>query len=440
MSTGPSVTRLLRRCSRRSAVERPARCRCAGRSCSTTRLDFGELLTDEHGRLVFLPGDGQAYHAPGAKIVSFSDNNGWADNVCDGTVSAGVVQVGGRAVSAASAYVVVTPPNYGPALAEGPVARRWTRFARRWPRPGCCRATGRVRVRYPTAARAARRHAVGEQGVLRADAPGRADGLAGFRETWIGSPTRRRPARRTGSASRGCSTRNPQPAGKIQEQQPLYIGDGGVTVPGARQLAPGSPRSSTSSSRHGRAASSKPERRRRAPPASSSCLWTRNPPRSTRPDSRRCSAGPTTLASRPRGCCACRRCGSPHTVRIKKSHAMEIRDYGPGERQVAMGPTGPVHGVTPAATSRCDRGCRGTPTRRAATAAAGRRPAPSATYSPSYWPARVPNKVLTEDGYRVIVDTDAEPRRTDRRFQTRSHIDHTRRPHCRPDGPVQEVH
>ena len=83
-------------------------------------INFGEILTDGDSRLVFLPGDGRAYPAPGASITTFADNDGWTDNICDGPVQA-VLTVGGRRIRAVGAWVLVTPPNYGPAIAGGPV-------------------------------------------------------------------------------------------------------------------------------------------------------------------------------------------------------------------------------------------------------------------------------------------------------------------------------
>jgi hypothetical protein len=111
---------------------------------------------------------------------------------------------------------------------------------------------------------------------------------------------------------------------------------------------------------------------------------------------------------------------SAYRLRIQ-SHAMEIRDYGPElTPQVAMGPTGPVHGVTPGDLTMW----MGVPWHAdAASCRDGyRRPTykpPVSTYLPSYWPARVPNEVLTEDDYRVVVDTGAELAERNRAFQTR---------------------
>ena len=73
-------------------------------------------MTDEHGRLVFVPADGRGYSPDQAPLTTFSDNDGWADDTCDGPVLA-TVTIGGRTLQAEPGWVIVTPPNYGPAVA-----------------------------------------------------------------------------------------------------------------------------------------------------------------------------------------------------------------------------------------------------------------------------------------------------------------------------------
>lgn len=83
-----------------------------------TPVPLGELLTDELGRLVFVPAEGRGF-APGqAPLTTFSDNDGWCDDTCDGPVLA-TVTIGGRTLEADPGWVVVTPPNYGPGLVAG---------------------------------------------------------------------------------------------------------------------------------------------------------------------------------------------------------------------------------------------------------------------------------------------------------------------------------
>lgn len=83
-----------------------------------TPVPLGELLTDELGRLVFVPAEGRGF-APGqAPLTTFSDNDGWCDDTCDGPVLA-TVAIGGRTLEADPGWVVVTPPNFGPGLVAG---------------------------------------------------------------------------------------------------------------------------------------------------------------------------------------------------------------------------------------------------------------------------------------------------------------------------------
>ncbi len=81
-------------------------------------IGLGELMTDEEGRLVVLPGAGRAYSNGAHALTSFAGNDGWTDDVCDGVVRA-TVKIGGRTVEAEPAWVLITPPNYGPGLATG---------------------------------------------------------------------------------------------------------------------------------------------------------------------------------------------------------------------------------------------------------------------------------------------------------------------------------
>lgn len=82
------------------------------------QVPLGELLTDEHGRLVFVPAEGRGYSPGQAPLTTFSDNDGWCDDTCDGPVLASIT-LGGRTLEADPGWVVVTPPNYGPGLVAG---------------------------------------------------------------------------------------------------------------------------------------------------------------------------------------------------------------------------------------------------------------------------------------------------------------------------------
>lgn len=82
-------------------------------------VKIGELQTDASGRLVFLPGHGVSASPTGSPIFnpadgdSFINADGWYDDTCDGPVSA-TVRIEGQEIPVESAWVVTAPPNYAP--------------------------------------------------------------------------------------------------------------------------------------------------------------------------------------------------------------------------------------------------------------------------------------------------------------------------------------
>lgn len=78
-----------------------------------TRVYLGELRTDGAGRLVFLGGRGEAASYDGRPAITFANNDGWHDDTSDGPVTAQVT-LGGRELPVEGAWVVVAPPNYAP--------------------------------------------------------------------------------------------------------------------------------------------------------------------------------------------------------------------------------------------------------------------------------------------------------------------------------------
>jgi hypothetical protein len=86
-----------------------------------TPVSLGELRTDEFGRLLVLPGHGISA-SPSDKPVyvpsnpnSFNNAAGWYDDIADGPVYAKVT-IAGIDYEADSAWVVSAPPNYAPDL------------------------------------------------------------------------------------------------------------------------------------------------------------------------------------------------------------------------------------------------------------------------------------------------------------------------------------
>ena len=77
---------------------------------------LGELRTDEAGRLLFLGGRGVSGTPFRANPVhTYANNDGWYDDICDGAVTAEVILDGER-LPVDHAWVVVGPPNYAPDL------------------------------------------------------------------------------------------------------------------------------------------------------------------------------------------------------------------------------------------------------------------------------------------------------------------------------------
>jgi hypothetical protein len=74
---------------------------------------LGELRTDESGRLVVLGGRGVSASFDGSKAVTFANNEGWHDDTSDGPVTA-KVHYKGQELQVAPAWVIVAPPNYAP--------------------------------------------------------------------------------------------------------------------------------------------------------------------------------------------------------------------------------------------------------------------------------------------------------------------------------------
>ena len=77
---------------------------------------LGELRTDAQGQLLVVGADGVSKSNPTSGIGgSFYNNTNWHDDVCDGPVSAQVVDAGGSVLATATgAWVIVAPPDFTP--------------------------------------------------------------------------------------------------------------------------------------------------------------------------------------------------------------------------------------------------------------------------------------------------------------------------------------
>jgi hypothetical protein len=78
-------------------------------------VSLGDLRTDEAGHLLVLGGFGASAPAGGPGTAIFAGEDGWQDDVADGPVEA-TVRIGNRVIEAAGAWVVVAPPNYAPGI------------------------------------------------------------------------------------------------------------------------------------------------------------------------------------------------------------------------------------------------------------------------------------------------------------------------------------
>lgn len=124
-SATPSFLRNMGVADRSTLRIEPGERRIAGRDQSGAGFAFdsgkfvgkavylGELRTDVAGRLCVLGGLGHAASATGAQAITFANNEGWHDDVSDGPVTA-VVRYLGKTLPVDPAWVVVAPPNYAP--------------------------------------------------------------------------------------------------------------------------------------------------------------------------------------------------------------------------------------------------------------------------------------------------------------------------------------
>ncbi len=74
---------------------------------------LGELRTDDQGHLLVFGGRGKSASYNGSLALTFANNEGWYDDTSDGPVMA-TVNFEGKALHVDPAWIVVAPPNYGP--------------------------------------------------------------------------------------------------------------------------------------------------------------------------------------------------------------------------------------------------------------------------------------------------------------------------------------
>ena len=88
-----------------------------------SRVDLGSALMEDDGSLIVLGGFGEAASPRGEPISDFANNAGWHDDVSDGPVDA-TVEIAGRGhVPVLGAWVIVCPPNFAPGIT--PIVTGW---------------------------------------------------------------------------------------------------------------------------------------------------------------------------------------------------------------------------------------------------------------------------------------------------------------------------
>ena len=78
-------------------------------------VKLGHLETDSEGRLLFFGGDGTSASNNNLPAVTFANNDGFHDDTSDGVIRAKVT-INGKTMEAKPAMVATTPPDFGPGL------------------------------------------------------------------------------------------------------------------------------------------------------------------------------------------------------------------------------------------------------------------------------------------------------------------------------------
>ncbi|ASS75848.1 hypothetical protein CIG75_13265 [Tumebacillus algifaecis] len=81
-----------------------------------TPVDLGEIFTDSSGNLVVLGGFGHSSSPDGSQVYTFANNDGWHDDTSDGPICAKVT-INGESIEVDPAWVIVAPPDFAPGIA-----------------------------------------------------------------------------------------------------------------------------------------------------------------------------------------------------------------------------------------------------------------------------------------------------------------------------------
>ena len=376
---------------------------------------LGELRTDENGRLVFLPGRGVSASPTGSPIFNDNDPNafinadGWYDDICDGPVTA-KVRIEGREIPVEPAWVLSAPPNYAPDVIG--VRTLYDLLVDLYVEAGGWRTLEAVvpprRVSDPSAPE---RPAVGEQGLRGAVRTGRSPRLRGS-----GLPR----AARARSGADGVdldaelrrqvllSFRTPEPADGNQWPWPWLYGDA-MDVPASRRRGRTrrSVRRSTTSSPAG-----PPARSSRTGISRSRRRVDRRGPAAQRPAMLDRAALDYCLADAFHPGCEVT-WPFRHLTMFAKPFRIRHRPAGQAaptygktlNQQEALGRGGPLFEQGPGDLTRW----MGLPWQADTAFCRAGYDTAYDPYQPTFWPARVPNHVLTDVDYAVVIDR-AQPR------------------------------
>jgi len=85
---------------------------------TTAPIHFlGQAKMEDDGRLLFIPAFGNSASLPGTlPIDEYASNDGWFDDMCDGSIDAEVTFPDGHTEKAESAWVITGPPDFAPGI------------------------------------------------------------------------------------------------------------------------------------------------------------------------------------------------------------------------------------------------------------------------------------------------------------------------------------
>jgi hypothetical protein len=355
-------------------------------------------MVDGAGRLVFVPARGLGYSPTSAPLVTFSDNNGWADDICDGPVQA-TVALGRRTLQAAPAWVVSTPPNYGPSMATGLVTA-YDSARTAWDEPGSKRPVSFADDILPVFERIVDMQWV-NAGFLRSNGwASDGDFLDPPMLRRLADPSR---ANRAYRRQQFAQFRDPSYAAPEPDADPQLYGDG-VAIPAtsAYQWLSVTPIQYRALQRWAVGDFVDDRDDRAAPERLADVPLARQPAALDRAGLESCLGGAYHPGIElPWSLRVASMWSEPGRLRMR-TDTVDLTDFGdPLTPAAALAPGGPLDGSGPGDLTRW----QGVPWQSdAGSCRSGYQPEQSVVL-PTFWPARIPNHVLRQVDYETVVDT-----------------------------------